>query len=152
METVKIDRIDRKILGLLAAQGRLTMQELGDAVGLSASPCARRVKRLEEAGVIAGYRAVLDERRLGAAVSVFVSVKLDKQVEDALRQFEAAVRTFPEVADCWLMTGSRDYLMRVATADLAAFEAFLTAKLTKVPGVAAIESSISLRRVVPQEG
>ena len=90
---------------------------------------------------------MIDEAALGFAVSVFVSVKLDKQVDDALATFEAAIAQFPEVVDCWLMTGNRDYLLRVVTTGLAAFEQFLVGRLTKVRGVASIESSIPLRRV-----
>jgi Lrp/AsnC family transcriptional regulator, leucine-responsive regulatory protein len=146
-ETLVLDAIDQRILAVLRADGRVTMQDLGARVGLSPTPCARRVARLEGAGVIRGYAAQVDEARLGQGVSVFVSVRLDRQVDDALRTFEAQVARFPEVVDCWLMTGTRDYLMRVATPDLAAFEAFLTRRLTRVPGVASIESSLSLRRV-----
>lgn len=142
-----MDDIDRAILRELQADGRQTIQQLGARVGLSPSPCARRVKLLEERGVIRGYQAVLDEARLGFPVSIFVSVKLDKQVDDALVDFESRVKTYPEVVDCWLMTGPRDYLLRIATADLAEFEAFLTSRLTRIEGVASIESSIPLRRV-----
>ena len=125
----------------------MPIQALADQVGLSASPCARRVRLLEEAGIIKGYAAVIDEAKLGFAVSVFVSVKLDRQVDEALKKFEAAVKSYPEVVDCWLMTGARDYLIRIATADLVEFEEFLTSKLTRIDGVSAIESSIPLRRV-----
>lgn len=144
---VKLDEIDRSILRELQADGRLSVQELSERVGLSPSPCSRRVKRLEESGIIRGYAALLDEAKLGFAVSVFVSVKLDKQVDHALQNFERNVISCPEVVDCWLMTGTRDYLIRIATADLVEFEEFLTSRLTKIDGVASIESSIPLRRV-----
>lgn len=144
---ITLDETDRRILRSLQASGRLSIQELAEQVGLSASPVARRVRILEESGVLTGYAALIDEAKLGFGVSVFVSVQLDRQVDQALEVFEAAVRGFPEVVDCWLMTGNRDYLMRIATADLAEFEAFLTGRLTRVPGVANIESSIPLRRV-----
>lgn len=142
-----IDEIDRRILRALQRDGRMTVQDLSAEVGLSASPCARRVGLLEKAGIIKGYAAVIDEARLGFGVSVFVSVKLDKQVDDALKTFETRIKSYPEVVDCWLMTGARDYLIRIATADLVEFEAFLTGKLTKIEGVSSIESSIPLRRV-----
>ncbi len=142
-----IDEIDRRILRSLQRDGRMTVQQLSDEVGLSPSPCARRVRMLEEAGIIKGYAAVIDEARLGFGVSVFVSVKLDRQVDDALKNFEARVKSYPEVVDCWLMTGTRDYLIRIATEGLAEFEAFLTGKLTRIEGVSSIESSIPLRRV-----
>jgi Lrp/AsnC family leucine-responsive transcriptional regulator len=102
---------------------------------------------LEETGIIKGYSALIDEVALGYTVTVFVSVQLDRQVDDALVSFEAAIDAFPEVVDCWLMTGNRDYMMRVVTADLREFEHFLVQQLTKVPGVSTIESSIPLRRV-----
>lgn len=116
-------------------------------VGISPSPVARRVRLLEEAGIITGYAAQIDEVALGYGFSVFVSVKLDKQIDEALVKFEAAIQLFPEVVDCWLMTGNRDYLLRIATNGLAEFERFLVGKFTKLPGVASIESSIPLRRV-----
>lgn len=147
MDMISLDEMDRRILWTLQASGRLSIQDLAEQVGLSASPVARRVRILEETGVLTGYAALIDEVKLGFGVSVFVSVQLDKQIDQALAKFEQAVSGFPEVVDCWLMTGNRDYLMRIATADLAEFEAFLTGRLTKVPGVANIESSIPLRRV-----
>ena len=147
MIPTKIDQFDRKILRELQANGRLTIQELSERVGLSASPVSRRVRILEREGFIRGYSALIDEARLGYPVSVFVSVQLEKQVDKALETFEAAMAEFPEVVDCWLMTGNRDYLLRVATSGLDEFEAFLTGRLTKVKGVASIQSSIPLRRV-----
>ena len=145
--SAKLDETDRRILRVLQASGRLSIQDLAEQVGLSPSPVARRVRILEDSGVLTGYAALIDEAKLGFGVSVFVSVQLDKQIDQALAHFEAAVKGFPEVVDCWLMTSNRDYLLRVATADLAEFEAFLTGRLTKAPGVANIESSIPLRRV-----
>ena len=125
----------------------MSVQDLSDRIGLSTTPTSRRIRRLEDMGIIRGYASLIDEDALGFGVSVFVSVQLDKQVDDALASFEAAIQNFPEVVDCWLMTGNRDYLMRIATSDLKEFEQFLVGRLTKVPGVASIESSIPLRRV-----
>ncbi len=147
IDSVKLDAIDRALLRELRADGRMTVQRLSERVGLSPSPCARRIRLMEEAGIIAGYHAMIDEARAGFPFSVFISVKLSHQVDDTLREFEAAIRIYPEVVDCWLMTGNRDYLLRVAVQDIADFESFLTGRLTKVPGVASIESSIPLRRV-----
>ncbi|MGY3670912.1 Lrp/AsnC family transcriptional regulator (plasmid) [Marinovum sp. KMM 9989] len=144
------DEIDRKILAALLGNGRLTTQELSEQVGLSPSPCARRVRRLEAAGVITGYAARIDETQMGFGFSVFVSVRLDRQVDDRLVSFERAIATFPEVVDCWLMTGSFDYMLRLAVSDLAEFEHFLTGHLTKISGVASLESSIPIRRVKDQ--
>ena len=147
MMSPTLDRFDTEILRLLQKQGRLTIHDLSAEIGLSASPVARRLRLLEQAGIITGYAALIDEAALGYGVSVFVSVQLDKQVDEALATFEAAVAGFPEVVDCWLMTGNRDYLLRVATTGLPEFERFLVGRLTKVRGVASIESSIPLRRV-----
>ncbi len=147
METTKIDPLNLSILRILQKNGRATVNEISESVGLSPSPVARRIRLLEEAGIVAGYAARIDEAALGYGFSVFVSVKLDKQVDEALVQFEAAIQAFPEVVDCWLMTGNRDYLLRVATSGLAEFERFLVGKFTKLPGVASIQSSIPLRRV-----
>ena len=142
-----IDGIDAKILNALQRDGRLSQLELADEVGLSPTPCTRRVKKLEADGYIRGYTALIDEERLGFGFSIFVSVRLDKQIDDRLVTFERAVACYQEVVDCWLMTGGFDYLLRVAVADLHEFERFLTRKLTKIEGVASIESSIPLRRV-----
>jgi Lrp/AsnC family leucine-responsive transcriptional regulator len=147
VNTPNIDEFDVKILRALQQDGRMSVQELAQIVGLSATPVSRRVKKLEESGVIHGYSALIDETLLGFGVSVFVSVQLDKQVDEALAVFEATIKEFPEVVDCWLMTGNRDYLLRIATRGLADFEQFMTGKLTKIPGVASLESSIPLRRV-----
>jgi Lrp/AsnC family transcriptional regulator, leucine-responsive regulatory protein len=147
MVSAKLDNTDRSILRELQANGRLSVQELSSRVGLSPSPCARRIRILEEKGIIGGYCALIDEAKAGFAFSVFVSVKLDRQVDDTIKKFETAIRTYPEVVDCWLMTGNRDYLLRIAVCDISEFEHFLTGKLTKVPAVASIESSIPLRRV-----
>ena len=147
MKNTTIDRIDASILRVLQADGRATINHIADRVSLSQSRVARRVRRLEETGIITGYSALIDEASLGYGFSVFVSVKLDRQVDDALVAFEAAVAGYPEVVDCWLMTGNRDYLLRIATQGLPEFEQFLVGKFTKIPGVASIESSIPLRRV-----
>ena len=146
-ETTKIDAIDRAILRVLKACGRIGVAELAARVGLSQSPVSRRLQRLEDRGIIKGYAALIDEAALGFGISVFVSVKLERQVDDAIAKFERAVRHLPEVVDCWLMTGNRDYLLRVATSGLPDFERFLTSSLTRIDGVASIESSIPLRRV-----
>ena len=147
MINTKIDIFDTGILRELQNNGRASIIELSQIVGLSPSPVARRLHNLEEAGFITGYTALLDETKLGFGVSVFVSVQLDKQVDGALAAFEAAIIKFPEVVDCWLMTGNRDYMLRIAVSGLAEFEHCLVGTLTKVEGVSSIESSIPLRRV-----
>lgn len=142
-----LDRIDHRILRELQKDARLSHQDLSDRIGLSPSPCARRIRKLEADGYITGYSAVIDEDKLGFGFSVFVSVRLDRQVDDRLVSFEEELCRFPEVVDCWLMTGSFDYLIRIAVQDLNEFERFLTGRLTKLDGVASIESSIPIRRV-----
>lgn len=143
----KIDSIDRRIVSALQEDGRITTQELADRVGLSASPCARRVRLLEEAGIIKGYVAVVDQARVGLPISVFASIKLERQREEELDRFSQAIMRWPEVADCYLMTGRQDYLLRIVMPDLEAYERFLKEKLTRLKGVASIESSFALGQI-----
>lgn len=142
-----LDEIDRKLLTLLQQDSRLTLQELADRVGLSPSPCHRRIRMMEERGVIARYAATVDQRKVGLPVSVFVSIKLTRQREEDLQRFAKAVANWPEVLECYLMTGRQDYLMRVVVADLAAYEQFLKQKLTRLDGVSSIESSFALDQI-----
>ena len=142
-----LDEIDWKIIAALQEDGRLTMQALAQRVGLSASPCARRVRILEEAKVITGYAAVVDEANVGLPISIFASVKLERQREEELDRFSDAVGRWPEVVDCYLMTGQRDYLLRIVVPDLAAYESFLKNKLTRLKGVASIKSSFALGQI-----
>ena len=142
-----LDDIDHKIIAALQADARLTMLQLADRIGLSASPCARRVRLLEQAGVIRGYVAVIDQGRVGLPVSVFASIKLERQREEELDRFARAVAQWPEVLDCYLMTGQRDFLIRVVVRDLESYERFLKDKLTRLEGVASIESSFALGQV-----
>jgi len=142
-----LDAIDRKILAALQANGRATMQEIADQVGLSLSPCHRRVRLLEERGVISRYAAMVDQKAIGLHVSVFISIKLARQKEEDLKRFEKAIANWDEVLECYLMTGNRDYLLRVVAADLAAYETFLKTKLTRLDGIASIESSFALSQV-----
>lgn len=146
-ETVTLDEFDIRILRILRDEARIAVQDLSERIGLSPTPVARRIRNLEASGIITGYAAMIDEAALGYSVTVFVSVKLDRQVDQALADFEKAIRDCPEVVDCWLMTGNRDYLLRVVTDGLAGFEEFLTGRLTRLPAVSSIESSIPLRRV-----
>tara|TARA_R110002049_G_scaffold192113_1_gene361052 strand:+ start:75 stop:542 length:468 start_codon:yes stop_codon:yes gene_type:complete len=147
MDLANVDALDLRILQTLQKDGRASIQDISERVGLSPSPVARRVKMMEKSGILTGYTALIDEATLGYGFSVFLSIKLDKQVDDTLAQFESAIAVLPEIVDCWLMTGNRDYLLRIATSGLPEFERFLVGKFTKLPGVASIESSIPLRRV-----
>ena len=142
-----LDRIDRKILAALQEDGRLPNNELAERVGLSPSPCLRRVKALEEAGVIARYVALVDPASVELPVNIFVSVSLERQVEARLDGFEAAVMARPEVLECYLMTGDADYLLRVVTPDTRAYERFLQEAIFTLPVVSHIRSSFALRTV-----
>lgn len=142
-----LDAIDRKILALLQRDSRITVQELSEKVGLSPSPCHRRVKLMEERGVITRYIAMVDQTAVGLPVSVFVSIKLERQSEEALDRFAKAISGWREVLECYLMTGPRDYLLRVVVADLPAYERFLKQKLTRLDGISSIESSFALDQV-----
>ena len=142
-----LDAIDRQILENLQNDARMRNVELAEKVGLSPSPCLRRVGNLEETGVIRGYATLVDAEAVGLPVSVFVSVTLEKQIEKTLEKFEKEIRARPEVMECYLMTGEADYLLRVVTADLGAYERFLIEHLTRIPGVASIKSSFALKQV-----
>lgn len=146
-----MDPIDKKILQALQADGKMTVAELAEKVGLSPSPCARRVRNLERDGVIKGYAAVVDQTRVGLPISAFASIKLERQREEDLDRFAEAVARWPEVVDCYLMTGQRDYLMRIVARDLEAYERFLKQKLTRLDGVASIETSFALGQVKRSE-
>jgi len=141
-----LDAIDRRLLAILQRNGRLTATELAEQVGLTTSPCLR-LRLLEQSDVIRGYSALLDQEKVGLPVSVFVSIKLERQNEEGLRRFETAVRDCPEVLDCYLMTGPRDYLLRVVAKDLADYERFVKETLTRIDGIGNIESSFALGQV-----
>ena len=141
------DEIDRKILAVLQGDGRMSLSDLSARVALSPSPCLRRIRRLERVGIIACYVAVLDQGKVGLPVSVFVSIKLESQRVEALERFKKAIAKWPEVLECYLMTGPRDYLLRIVAADLEAYERFLKQKLTRVDGISSIESSFALEQV-----
>ena len=147
MVSRKLDAIDQKILVALQQDGRLKMSTLAEAIGLSVSPLIRRVGMLESAGVIERYVAVVNQRAVGLPVSVFVSIKMASQSEEALNSFADAIVQWPEVVEAYLMTGQRDYLLRVVTSDLDSYERFLKQKLTRLTGIASIESSFALQQV-----
>ena len=140
----KIDRIDRQILELLQKNSRMTAQEIGEKVGLSSSPVLRRIRMLEDAHLIRGYVALVDQKLVGFPVSVFVSIRLERQQEDVLKRFSRAVADWPEVLECYLMTGRHDFLLRVIVDSLEGYDVFLKSKLTRLEDVASIESSVAL--------
>ncbi len=147
MPNFSLDDIDRCILERLQENARTANVDLADEVGLSASPCLRRVRDLEDNGVIRSHVTLLDPAAVGLPVSVFVNVTLERQIEHALETFESVVLERPEVMECYLMTGDADYLLRVVVPDVGAYERFLMDHLTRVPGVASIKSSFALNQV-----
>lgn len=143
----QLDAIDTRILAALQEDGRISNLDLAEKIGLSASPCSRRVHALETDGVIRRYVALLDPATIDLPVHVFVNVTLEKQTEASLETFELIVLERPEVLECYLMTGSFDYLLRVVVSDLAAYERFVLDHLARIPGVASIKSSFALKQV-----
>jgi len=143
----RLDRIDRRILEQLQEDGRLSNQELAERVALSPSPCLRRVRGLERAGIIRGYAALLDPLQVGLGLLAFVSVKLEKRGKMPVDQFTRAVQAWPEVIACFSMTGDMDYLMRVQVEDLEHYSRFIMDKLLKQPGVIDIRTNFMLERI-----
>ena len=140
-----LDRIDRRLLCELHDEGRITNVELAQRVGLTAPPCLRRVRALEDDGVIRGYHADLDASKLGYAITVFALVSLRSQAEDALRQFEEHMRGLPEVRECHMLNGEIDFILKIVSRDLQSFQEFLTSKLTPAPNVASVKTSLTIR-------
>lgn len=147
MPSFDLDAIDRRILAALQEEGRLSNVELADRVGLSPSPCLRRVRALEAAGVIRGYRAVLDRGSLGLGLTVFVGIKVERHREEPARAFREAVLALPEVIACHLVSGEADFLLQVVVPDLAAYERFLLDELLRLPWVADIRSNFAIQTV-----
>ncbi len=148
VSAVELDALDRRILRLLQADGRMTNADLARQVALSESACLRRLKALEASGVIARYAAVIAERAVGLPISVFVTVTLASQAEAALTAFEQAVVAVPEVMECYLMTGGSDYLLRLVVRDVDDLERLHAKALTRLPGVNRVSSSVAMRTVV----
>jgi Lrp/AsnC family transcriptional regulator, leucine-responsive regulatory protein len=144
---ITLDPADRKLLAILQQEGRITNAALAERVHLSPSACLARVRRLEEAGVIEKYVALVNPRHIGLTVNVLLFVTLSKQIDKALKTFEAAILDRPEVVECFLMTGDADYLLHVIVKDVQAYERLVLDHLTKIPGVDKIRSSFSLKQV-----
>lgn len=140
-----MDAIDKKILRTLSRQGRLTNAELAEQVGLSPSPCWTRVKRLEQAGIIKGYAALLDQAALGLPDTVFIEVMMERHDEAQLQRFEAAVKDIPEILECHLVTGEYDYVIKAAVGGTAGYERLLRDRLYRLPGVRHTRTSFALR-------
>ncbi len=145
MAQVSFDKIDRRILAELQADGRMTNVDLAEKVGLTAPPCLRRVRALEEDGVIDGYHASLSAARLGYTITVFAMVSLKSQAESDLRAFEEHVASLEPVRECHMLNGEIDFILKIVARDLQEFQSFLTSSLTTAPNVAGVKTSLTIR-------
>ena len=146
---MKLDRYDQHILEILQADGRVNNQDLADRIGLSPSPCLRRVRALEESGLIVGYRALLDAKKLGLTLTALIHISMDKHTPERFANFEATVSLLPEVLECLLITGQNaDYQLKVAVRDMDHYQALLLNKLASITGVTGVHSSFVLRQVI----
>jgi Lrp/AsnC family transcriptional regulator len=143
---IHIDDVDRRILMALQADASVSTAEIAKSVGLSMSPCWRRIRRLESVGIVSGRVALLDRELLGFEVTVFANVKLSAHGRQSLPEFEASIEDFPEVLECYVMTGEIDYLLHVVTRDIRAYERFLREHLLQLPTVQEVHSQIALNR------
>lgn len=143
-----LDKIDRQILALLRENARISNLELAESVNLSPTPCARRVKQLEDSGVITGYSVTTDPRKLGYQLSVYIAISMDKHTAERFSNFEKKLREFPEVVSCSIVTGrSEDYLIKALVKDMAHYEEFLLHRLNRIEGIAQVHTSFELREV-----
>ena len=145
----KLDKIDKRILMLLQKDGGLSNAELAEQVGLSPSPCLRRVKSMEEAGIILGKVTLLERKKLGLTLTVIIQIGMDRHTPERFEAFQQRVKSYPEVQECYLITGQdADYQLKVVVQDMDAYQEFLLNKITRIPGVTGVHSSFVLRRVV----
>ncbi len=147
-----LDTIDKRLLAELQAEGRVTNVDLASRVGLTAPPCLRRVRALEEEGVIKGYHADLDASKLGFAITVFAMVSLRSQAEEDLKAFEEHIKLLPEVRECHMLNGEIDFILKIVSRDLQSFQEFLTSKLTPAPNVASVKTSLTIRTAKHEPG
>jgi Lrp/AsnC family leucine-responsive transcriptional regulator len=146
---MELDRYDRQIMEVLQADGRISNQDLADRIGLSPSPCLRRVRALEEAGCITGYRALVDAKALGLSLMALIHISMDQHTPERFKHFETAISEVPEVMECLLITGqSADYQLKVVVKDMDAYQELLLNRITRIKGVTGVHSSFVLRRVV----
>lgn len=138
-----MDAKDRQIIRELQRNGRLTNQELAERVNLSPSPCLRRLRNLEESGVIQGYCALVDQKAYGLPITVFIRIRLERHTEESVKVFEGRVARIDEILDCFLMTGDSDYLLRVVVESLEAYEVFIRQKIHAIAGIASIDTSFA---------
>ena len=145
---IDIDATDKQLLRLLQTQARMSITELAERVNLSATPCARRIKRLEEAGIITGYHTQTDAQKLGYPLAVFIAISMDRHTADRFEHFEEKIQSFEEVVSCSIVTGrTEDYLIKVRVRDMAHYEEFLMHRLNRIEGVAQVHTSFELREV-----
>lgn len=146
---MQLDRFDRELLEVLQREGRISNQELAERISLSPSACLRRLRALEEAGLIVAYRAVLDARKLGLSLMALIHISMDRHTPDRFDRFEAEIAAIPEVLECLLITGQdADYQLKVVVPDMDGYQALLLNRITRIPGVTGVHSSFVLRRVV----
>lgn len=146
---MKLDRIDLRILDIMQSDGRISNLELSEAVGLSPTPCSRRVKRLQDSGLIDGHVTLLNQSRLGLKLTAYIGISMDRHTPERFEAFEQQVIEYPEVMECSVVTGqSADYLLKAVLPDMEYYERFLLGRLTRIPGVTGVHSSFELRRVV----
>ena len=146
--SIDIDNIDKQLLRLLQTQARMSITELAERVNLSATPCARRIKRLEEAGIITGYYTQTDAQKIGYPLAVFIAISMDRHTADRFEHFEEKIQSFDEVVSCSIVTGrTEDYLIKVRVRDMAHYEEFLLHRLNRIEGVAQVHTSFELREV-----
>ena len=146
--SIDIDDTDKQLLRLLQTQARMSITELAERVNLSATPCARRIKRLEEAGIITGYHTQTDAQKLGYPLAVFIAISMDRHTADRFELFEEKIQSFDEVVSCSIVTGrTEDYLIKVRVRDMAHYEEFLLHRLNRIEGVAQVHTSFELREV-----
>ena len=146
---MKLDRTDRRILGVMQNNGRISTLELAEQVGLSPTPCARRVRRLEETGVIARHVTLLDQKKLGLNITAMIGITMDRHTPERFETFERVVSQFPEVIECSIVTGqAADYLLKAVLPDMTFYEEFLLGRLTRIEGVTGVHSSFVLRKVI----
>lgn len=145
MADTNLDEIDMKILQRLQADGRITNVELANSVGLTAPPCLRRMRALEDEGVILSYHAAVDPAKMGYTITVFAMVSLKSQAETDLQAFEDHVQKLPEVRECYMLNGEIDFMLKVVAKDLQQFQSFLTSQLTAAPNVASVKTSLTIR-------
>ncbi len=146
---MKLDRTDKRILAAMQANARITNLELAEKIGLSPTPCARRVKQLEEAGIIEGYVTLLNQQKLGLNITAMIGISMDRHTPERFEHFEREVLQFPEVVECSIVTGqAADYLLKAVLPDMTYYEEFLLGRLTRIEGVTGVHSSFVLRKVI----